>query len=358
MKILVISPHPEGFVPGQRLKYEQYFNYFRQNGIEIEVSSFISADFQKIIYKRGYLFLKFFYTLMGYFRRIRDIFRIRNYDGLYIFLYVTPFGFPLIEWIFTKIQPNFVYDIDDLVFLKRKSKVNKVADLVRGKSKINFLIKRAKHVIVCTPFLHEYVKRYNLNSTDISSTVNTDIYRPNEINTKHDELTIGWSGSHSTSPYLLLLEDVLSKIQSKYPVKILVIGDSDFQTLKFQFEAIAWNKDKEVEDLNRIDIGIYPLPSEKWVLGKSGLKAIQYMALGKPTVATAIGANFRVIEHNISGFLVTNDLEWFQTIENLILSPKLRFEIGSKGRERVENLFSVEANKNKYLDIILKLKKV
>ena len=112
------------------------------------------------------------------------------------------------------------------MFLKRESKVNKIADLVRGKSKINFLIKRAQHVVVCTPYLHEYVRKYNLNSTDISSTVNTDIYRPNDVNNKHEELTIGWSGSHSTSPYLLLLEDVLSKIQSKYLVKILVIGDS------------------------------------------------------------------------------------------------------------------------------------
>lgn len=356
MKILVISPHPEGFVPGQRLKYEQYFNYFQQNDIEIEVSSFISKDFQEIIYKRGHIFLKIFYTLKGYSYRIRDIFRLRKYDGLYIFLYVTPFGFPLFEWLFTIIQPNFIYDIDDLIYLKRKSRINKLADLVRGRSKVNFLIKRAKHVITCTPFLNEFVKKNNPNSSDISSTVNTETYRPIDVYDNHRVLTIGWSGSHSTSPYLLLLEDVLSRIQLKYNVRILVIGDLFFQTSKFQFEAIPWCKVNEVEDLNKIDIGIYPLPSEEWILGKSGLKAIQYMALGKPTVATAIGANFRVIEHNISGFLVTTDLEWFQTIEKLILSPKLRLEIGIKARERVENLFSVEANKKKYLDIILKLK--
>ena len=49
MKILVISPHPEGFAPGQRLKYEQYFEYFKKNDIEVVVSPFISEKFLKII---------------------------------------------------------------------------------------------------------------------------------------------------------------------------------------------------------------------------------------------------------------------------------------------------------------------
>ena len=53
-RILVICPHPEDVAPGQRLKYEQYFSYLRDNNIEIEVSSFMSKRFQDIVYKKGY----------------------------------------------------------------------------------------------------------------------------------------------------------------------------------------------------------------------------------------------------------------------------------------------------------------
>ena len=35
-----------------------------------------------------------------------------------------------------------------------------------------------------------------------------------------------------------------------------------------EYELIQWNAASEIEDLNKIDIGIYPLIDSKWVLGK------------------------------------------------------------------------------------------
>lgn len=355
MKILVISPHPEGFAPGQRLKYEQYFEYFKKNDIEVIVSPFISEKFLKIIYRKGYILHKIYFTISGYFQRIKDIFRIKKYDGLYIFLYVTPFGPPIFEWVYTKIQPNFIYDIDDLVYLKRKNRENPIAEKLRGRSKIPFLIKRAKHVITCTPYLDDYAKNFNLNTTDISSTIDTDKYIPKIKKVESLNITIGWSGSHSTVNYLNMLGNVLHQIQAKYGVKILVIGDASFSITNVSVEAINWSLSTEVEDLKRIDIGLYPLPDEKWVYGKSGLKALQYMALGIPTIATAVGANFRIIEDGISGFLVENEIQWYNTIEKLILNPNLRTEIGLRGRERVEKFYSIKANRDKYLNILKSL---
>ena len=49
IKMLVICPHPVNTVPGQRLKYEQYFDFFRKNNIEISVEPFISEKFHSII---------------------------------------------------------------------------------------------------------------------------------------------------------------------------------------------------------------------------------------------------------------------------------------------------------------------
>ena len=115
-------------------------------------------------------------------------------------------------------------------------------------------------------------------------------------------------------------------------------------------------RDVNVEDLQRIDIGLYPLPNEKWVYGKSGLKAIQFMALGIPVVATAIGTNFRVIDHNVNGFLAKNKNEWIKFIKMLCQNESLRIRMGKNARDKVKKNFSVNANKDKYK--IIKLRNI
>ena len=164
-------------------------------------------------------------------------------------------------------------------------------------------------------------------------------------------LVIGWSGSLSTAPYLRLLEGPLRKLRERVNFKLLAIGDPDFKIPGLEVEAIAWNLSTEVRDLSRIDIGVYPLPDEEWVYGKSGLKALQYMALGIPTVAAAIGANFRVIEDGVSGFLVKSEEEWFDRLSQLLSDAELRRRIGQNARQRVEASFSIKANRDTYLGI-------
>lgn len=348
-KILVLCPHPKDRVPGQRLKYEQYFSHWEKNGYAVTASPFISSSFQDIIYKKGFLLKKFFWTISGYLKRLRDLYRIRNYDIVYVFLWVTPFGPPFFEWLVSKLSKKMIYDIDDLVYTKYEKGFLK---MLKGKEKPIYLMKKADHVITCTPYLTDFVKQYNGRITDISSTINSETYIPVNNYSNSKQLTLGWSGSHSTSKYLYLLKDVLLELYKERKFKLLVMGDPSFKIEGLDVEAIAWSEEKEIPTLQRIDIGLYPLPDEEWVLGKSGLKALQYMTLGIPTIATAIGANFRVIEDGVSGFLVTTENEWRGKLILLMDNPDLRKQIGVKSRERVEKYYSVKANEPAYLDIL------
>ncbi|HPG74158.1 MAG TPA: hypothetical protein PLM49_07700, partial [Bacteroidales bacterium] len=79
-KILVICPAPENVYPSQRLKYEQYFGHWRDNGYQIVVAPFMNHAFWKILYKDGHLVAKLFYTIFGYLRRLYDILRAPAYD--------------------------------------------------------------------------------------------------------------------------------------------------------------------------------------------------------------------------------------------------------------------------------------
>lgn len=350
-KILIVCPSPEGVAPGQRLKYEQYFENWRENGYEITVESFISTSFQKIVYKKGYFFPKLFYTIQGYINRIKLIGQLKNYDIVYLFLWVTPFGFPLFEWIYCKLSRKVIYDIDDLVYTTAEN-APWYSRVFKTKYKPIYLMKKADHVITCTPYLDQFVRKYNSYTTDISSTVDTsNKYICVNSYSNDKPLIIGWSGSHSTIQHFKIITNVLTAIQAKYPgIKILVMGGSNIEIPNLNLESTEWSEEKEIKTLQKFDIGIYPLPNEQWVYGKSGLKAIQYMALGIPTIATAIGTNFRVIENGESGYLVESEKEWIEKLTLLIENSSLRKQIGMAGRLKVEKLFSLDANKQKYLD--------
>jgi glycosyltransferase involved in cell wall biosynthesis len=352
-RIIFICPYPQNVAPSQRLKYEQYFDHFRSSGFEIEVSPFISPAFWKIIYKRGFFLRKVFYTLSSYVRRFLLLFKLKKYDIVYVHLWATPFGPPVYEWILCKVSKKLIYDIDDLVYLKNvKSKSNALVPYIKGRSKPIFLMKKANHVITCTPYLDDFVRHFNKKTTDISSTVDAKKYRPVNEYSNHRRVTLGWSGSVSTSKYFYLLANVLKELRARYEFDILVVGDDEVAIEGLTIEAIKWSEETEVSNLQRMDIGLYPLPDEEWVLGKSGLKAIQYMALGIPTVATAVGANFRVIENNVSGFLVDCDDEWIRVLSELICNAELRRQVGSAARKRVVDLYSIDANVGRYAAVL------
>jgi glycosyltransferase involved in cell wall biosynthesis len=352
-RILVLCPHPERVAPGQRLKYEQYFDYLRSSGYDLVVSPFQTLRMWHVVYKKGRFFSKVFWVLVGYARRFRDLLRLPFYDGIFVFLQVTPLGPPLAERIFRSLARKVIYDIDDLVFMGKVSEANKLIGRIKGKNKPIYMMKCADHVLVGTPYLEEFVRKYNHRTTDISVTINTDVYVPKSNYRGNDRLVIGWSGSFSTSPYLRLLEGPLRELRKQVDFRLRVIGAPDFKMEGIEVEGLPWVETTEVQDLLPIDIGLYPLPDEQWVYGKSGGKALQYMGLGIPTIATAIGANFRIIDDGECGFLVKAGAEdeWLDRMKRLALDPALRERIGRNGRKRIEDRFSMRANRDRYLDL-------
>ncbi|MBL4752383.1 MAG: glycosyltransferase family 4 protein [Flavobacteriales bacterium] len=354
-KILFLAPYPMHCAPSQRLKYEQYYDHFEENGFRVTTSSFISLKFWKIIYKPGFLFQKFIYTLVGYLRRTIDILTIRRYDIVYVHLWVTPLGPPIFEWVVLLLAKRVIYDIDDMIFLGHISKANRMWFRLKGTKKVTNLMANADHVIVCSSQLYDYAKQLNHNVSDISSTINLDEFKVPPRKEDNSELVIGWTGSHSTGKYLHILDRVLEKLNKEYPFRLVVIGDDQYKHDNLKIDSLPWKRETEVKDLQQIDIGLYPLPFEDWVYGKSGLKAITFMSLGIPCVATAIGANNRIVEDGVNGYLVKTEMEWTDRLRVLCADKELRREMGIKGRKAVEEEYSTKANVDKYLQVLFQV---
>jgi len=356
-RVLVICPFPQGVAAGQRLKYEQYFDYWRENGYEVTVSSFMSHDMWDIVYHKGNYRAKILGTLRGYALRIMNMFSINSYDIVYVFMWVTPVGTSLFERGFRFFAKKIVYDIEDNVMMNVSNAINPIVKALRGPGKTLYLIKNADHVITSSPFLNDYCLGYNRKQkcTYISSSIDTDKFIPVNKYSNDHKIVIGWTGTFTSVGYLDLLRDVFLKLNTRCKFRLRVIGNFEYELPGVDLEVVQWTKEKEVEDLQGIDIGIYPLEQNDWVLGKSGLKVIQYMAFGLPTVSTNIGTTPRIITHMDNGLLVKTDEEWVNSLELLINDEALRKKLGVAARESVLKNYSKNVIKKEYLSILNEL---
>lgn len=80
---------------------------------------------------------------------------------------------------------------------------------------------------------------------------------------------------------------------------------------------------------------------------------LEYMALGKPVIATDGGGTSEILEDKKTGYLVSpsNPLELSARMEQLILNAELRKTMGAAGKERIENCFSIDRMVEGYISI-------
>lgn len=201
-------------------------------------------------------------------------------------------------------------------------------------------------------YLASFAKRYHLNVKIVPTTLDTERYQVRDYaNSDNSPVCIGWTGSFTTLKHLEQAVPFLTELFRKYGNKLRfkMIADMPSAIDQFPLEFCKWSKEKEVEDLMDIDIGIMPLPDDDWARGKCGFKGLQYMAVGIPSVMSPVGVNTEIINDGVNGFLASGSNEWIQKLSLLIESAELRKKVGAEGRKTVVERFSYEAWKDKYI---------
>ncbi len=339
------------------MKYEQYFDDWHDSGYDIKVSSFMDQSLWEIVYLKGYYFKKIIGVLKGHIRRLRDIFRISKYDVIYIHMWVTPYGSTIFERTFLKLANKVIFDLEDMPSIQkinRKKLVNPITQFIKNPKKQIYLIKNSNHVITSSPFANEKCMKINKYKacTYITSSVDTNKFVPSQLKDPEESIvTVGWTGTFSSKPYLEEIEDILIALAKTTKYKLHIISNFNYSLENVNLKVIKWTKEREVKDLQEFDIGLYPLPSNKWIEGKSGLKAIQYLAFGIPTVASNVGNTPNVIDHEINGILVNKKDEWIKSLKKLINNPKLRIQMGENARKKALNNYSLEVVSNSYAKV-------
>ncbi len=352
MKILFLTPYPEGKAPSQRFRFEQYFEILDREGIVKHVRPFLSEKTWDILYHHGNLWQKFFGIVAGFIKRLLLLPSVSEYDYVFIHREASPLGPPFVEWFIAKVlKKKIIYDFDDAIWLPNTSASNRLSARLKFHGKVALICKWSHKVSCGNAYLAAYARQYNGQVIINPTTVDTEhLHNPHHFHKeKKDKVTIGWTGTHSTLPYLESLHTVLKRLEKEVGYEFLVISNqapklNAIGSLRFQ----PWCKDSEIADLYQMDIGIMPLTDDQWAQGKCGFKALQYLSLGIPAVASPIGVNKDIVDHGHNGYICKTEEEWFEHLRDLILSPKKRDAMGRAGRKKIIAQYSVISNRKNF----------
>jgi glycosyltransferase involved in cell wall biosynthesis len=75
------------------------------------------------------------------------------------------------------------------------------------------------------------------------------------------------------------------------------------------------------------------------------------MAMKMPCVASPVGVNSIIIEHGVNGFLASSSSEWLECLSVLITNLSLREKMGSEGRKKIIQDYSVKSNTGTFLSL-------
>jgi len=352
IRIAILAPYPRHEAPSQRFRFEQYVGFLEENDICIEFFPFLNHKAWTIFYHESKYFLKAVFLLLGFIKRFLLLFSLLKYDFIFIHREAAPMGPPIFEWIIAKVlRKKYIYDFDDAIWMPNYSQQHARFHRMKAYWKIKHIIKWSYKVSAGNAFLVAYARNYCNNVVLIPTTIDTEHLHISPNKSASSEIVIGWTGSHSTLPYLTVLLPVLNLLSKKYTFTFRVISNEEpnFELKNLSF--IKWNKESEIEDLATFSIGVMPLTNDAWSEGKCGFKALQYMALSIPTILSPVGVNVEIVQDKVNGLFADSQSEWYTQLELLINDETIRKQIGAKGRKTVVKAYSVLSQKENYLKL-------
>jgi len=360
MKVLALASYPVE-AAATRYRLEQFVRPLAERGIQLTIHPFLDSRLFSRLYRREAIVSTGVGLISSAVKRLRDVWAANQADVVFVQREAMMFGPPVIEWVLTHVLKRpMVLDLDDATYVSYTSPTyGQFGKSLTWFGKTDDLIRWAKVVACGNSGIADYVKNKGTAACVVPTVVDTDVFRPT-LDKHQDQLVLGWIGTHSTFPFLESIFPALQRLATDhtFTLKVVGAGTRAINLPGVEVETLPWKLDREVQDFQSIDIGLYPIDhnrySMKWASGKSGFKAIQYMAVGIPYVATPIGASAEIGEPGITHLVANSSDEWHSALELLISDAEKRRRMGHAGREHVIKHYALQEQANKLADILRK----
>jgi glycosyltransferase involved in cell wall biosynthesis len=218
-------------------------------------------------------------------------------------------------------------------------------------------IRAADLVTVSTDVLASVVSKYNPNVRILPNCVDESVLAiPVPLfrrNPDYPLITLGWQGSPTHHEDWKIVQPVVAEIMHANPhVRMRFLGTDYPEGLPpQQVDFEMWTKDLGLHHkrVSKFHIGLAPLVDTTFNRSKSGLRAIEYAALGVPVVATDCPAYRPWVRSGVTGYLCRTRDDWMDALTTLIADAEARRVMGVDAR-LVARRWTIQANAHLWED--------
>jgi hypothetical protein len=228
---------------------------------------------------------------------------------------------------------NLHFDFDDAMYLGKDG------------AKFAATIKAAPHIIAGNKTLANEARKYNSNVTIIPTVIPIPESVPS-LQSVNGALILSWIGTGPNLVYLDPLLAALDDMDSKKPFNLILRILTDTPELaprRSWITSLQWTRVMEEREFRNCDVGLMPLPNNRWCQGKCACKALQYLSFGKPVITSPVGVNSELFVDGTFGILAVTQEEWKAALCFYGNNACQRREAGDAGYRFVRKNFSIES---------------
>lgn len=366
-KILYLAaffPNNAGYI----YRVEKWAEMMKDGGFEVDIKfTLTEKEYKSYLHGKKVNAIGFYRKSL--IRRIKQLLSVRNYGTIIVrreLLLFNDYGDLFLEKFILKVHPHVILDFDDdISFSKGEPKdVTSLYSklLMESSNKFSDSLKLYQKFIVGSSYLKGYVLNANKGIEEseinvIPTCVDYEKYPVKKyLKNVPKKITFCWVGTNGNLKLLNNITKHLNEVNKIHPLKLIVISGLKFKTnVDYEIENIQWSYDSQIDNLMKADIGLMPLNNKLEDKGKCGFKLLQYMGLGIVSIASGVTVNKEIVENDVNGYLVSpEENNWTEVILKAIANYDNFVEVGMKARRSVEDRYTFESNKLKYISFVNK----
>jgi glycosyltransferase involved in cell wall biosynthesis len=332
-----------------RLRFEQFVPGLATRGIEVTISPLLDAAYLERRYAGGRTDVVS--LARAYASRAAHLLGRNAWDLVWLEKEAFPWLPDLVERRFPRDRVPYVVDFDDAWFHRYDQHRSWLVRHVLG-GKLDGVMRRAAVVCAGNEYIADHARRTGASRVELVPTVVDATRYDVALPPRAGPFTVGWIGTPLTAGYLQGLAPVLREVAGARPLRLSAVGASPFQLDGVEVLTPPWSEDGEAAMIAGFDVGVMPLPDSPWERGKCGYKLIQYMASGKPVVASPVGVNTTLVRDGENGFLANDPASWKQSLIALYDDAALRQTMGAAGRRLVAGSYDLPVQLPRLAEIL------